>query len=164
MALKTSYQTAMCELFREYLEFHGCESACLDDIYHWALTTGRWEPPQRTARDQFRREMAQSLSMERIVDPQGRPVRRNHAAKEGIAGGQRFLWADLISATPDHMQKSLQQRRHRLVAMAIRHKNDTDSYNDNNIHGAQLEFDYNIQLDIEEHFQPSDYPDERPTN
>lgn len=165
MALKISYNDAMCEIFREYLEVHGgCDSALLDDVYDWATRNAKWEPPRRTARNQFRQDMARSLSMERVEDPQGRKVRRNHAVRDSAGNGQRYFWADLFTATPAHMQKSLQQRRHRLVAMAIRHKNDTDSYNDNNIHGAQLEFDYNIQLDIEEHFQPSEYPDERPSD
>lgn len=154
---KKTYNAFMQEIFHEFVNTHDVSSVNLDDLYDWARQNHMWEPSVQSIRTQFRQAMSRSLCDEKVTDFQGRRVRRNHAVRIAEGNKQRYLWADTEHALPDHMRLSLQQRRQRIVAMAIRHKNDTDSYNDNNAHGAQLQFDYDLNIDIEENQMPSEY-------
>jgi hypothetical protein len=61
------------------------------------------------------------------------------------------------------MRVSLQQRRQYLLSGCRQHKLDFDSFNDNNIFGANIpQFSYNFDPDMEELSLPTDYPMERP--
>lgn len=72
-------------------------------------------------------------------------------------------WADIKTAKPDHMRLSLTLRRNGIVADAWHHLLDTRSYNDNNIHGAELPlFDYDINKDLVEKELPEDWPEGNP--
>ncbi len=148
-------------IFNEYCSVHGIQTADLYSVFIWALENKKWEASTRSLWSQFRQEMSRALCEDRIVDPQGRSVRRYHAAKTEDGENSGYLWGAIFEAPPDHMQRSLQQRRHRIAKMTIRHKQDTDSYNDNNVHGAQLSFEYDFRADIEESEMPTEY-DESP--
>jgi len=154
---KTTHTEYLQRLFHDYAEQHGATEINLDDVFAWAMQNNLWEPTKKSLRSQFRQEMSRALSEEKVTDPQGRSIRRNHAAKVVDGDSTGYLWSDVFDAAPDHMQRSLQERRQRLVAMAIRHKRDVDSYNENNVHGAQLYFEYDLSVDIEEHEMPSEY-------
>lgn len=144
-------------IFNEYCIVHGTQTAELRDVFGWALNNNRWEATKKSLWSQFRQEMSRALCEDRIVDPQGRSVRRYHAAKTDADGNAGYLWGAIFDSPPDHMQSSLQQRRQRIAKMTIRHKQDTDSYNENNIHGAQLYFEYDFTADIEESEMPTEY-------
>lgn len=144
-------------IFNEYCAVHGTQTAELRDVFIWALQYDKWEASKKSLWSQFRQEMSRALCEDRIVDPQGRSVRRYHAAKIEDGESSGYLWGAIFESPPDHMQRSLQQRRQRIAKMTIRHKQDTDSYNDNNVHGAQLYFEYDFRADIEESEMPTEY-------
>jgi len=151
-------------LFHEYIQEHHVETADATSVYDWAHKTGRWHHTQFDIRKQYIRELSRALRDERYIDPQGREVRRMHAAPRKLPDGQlAWEWADITTAKPEHMRVSLTVRRDGIVADAWQHFLDTKSYNDNNVHGAALPlFDYDMNKDIAEKQQPEEWPDENP--
>jgi hypothetical protein len=86
-----------------------------------------------------------------------------HATRNYLPSGEQLtLWDDRSTATPDFMRLSLNQRRGAIVGDCRQLKMDTDSYNDNNPHGANIPMSYNIEPDLFEMAQPTDYPDAPP--
>lgn len=148
----------------EYMKEFNVETVDPGRVYDWARETGRWEPKQLDIRKQYIRELRRALRDEHYIDPQGREVRRMHAAPKRASNGQLvWEWADIETAPPDHMRVSLTLRRQGIVADAWHHLQDTKSYNDNNVHGAQIPlFDYDINKDIAEKEQPEQWPDVDP--
>jgi hypothetical protein len=148
------------QIVHEYREEHdNVDVVNLEQVAEWAVRTGRWHRKQPTPEKLCQRELSQALRAETYIDPQGREVRVMHPARNE----QGVLWADIHTATPEHMRISLQQRRQAILADCRRHKIDFDSYNQNNTIGAQLPlFDYNFNLDLGELEFPTDYPDARP--
>jgi hypothetical protein len=130
----------------------------LDAVAKWAVGTGRWQRPQKTQEQICKDELAKALRSERHVDPQGRHVRTMHSIK--IEGEDKPLWEweDIRTARPERIRTAFSQRRQGILADVLRHKDDVDSYNENNTHNAQLPlFDYNFNLDIEEGNLPTEY-------
>ena len=108
------------------------------------------------------RLVSQALRTDFITDPQGRKVRRKHAAKNKHKTPtgeyvQITFWADIEDASKEHMQTSFQQRRMQILGDCHQMKTDVDSYNENYNPGEQLEFSYNFEVDLEELSQPSEY-------
>ncbi len=62
---------------------------------------------------------------------------------------QKTLWFDR-HAVPELMHISLQQRRKAILGDNRQLKTDTDSYNDNNPYGANLQLSFNYEADLEE--------------
>lgn len=150
------------DIVHEYMIEHGLEEVDLDAAARWAVETGKYQRKTISLEQQCRREMARALRSERHIDPQGREVRTMHPVRvpeiKGVKGEQFVLWADIRNATPKHMRLSFSQNRRRILADVKRHKNDVDSYNDNNKHNAVLPlFDYNFNLDLEEGDLPTEY-------
>ena len=66
-------------------------------------------------------------------------------------------------AKPQHARLSLQQWRRSISGEGKLHHRTTESYNDNNVHGAAVPlFDYDLNKDIAEHGMPEEYPEVRP--
>jgi hypothetical protein len=152
------------KLLNDYIAVHGDGPVDFSDVFRWARTHKLWEPPLRTLSNIFKREIAQAARQEYYTDPQGRKVRKKHAVVVTERETQRSLWADILSAPPDHMRLSLQQRRRGALGEVIQTKTDMDSYNDNNAYGAHLEMSFNFDEDLAEMQQPSKYPDAPPEN
>ena len=154
-------------IVHEYHALHGNKPYDMRDVAVWARNTGRIKPAPLDEIKLITRDLRRAMRMEKIRDAQGRDVRCNHAVrvtevKEGVEV-QRYLWDDMRTAKPGHMRLSLSQRRDALVFDCKQHRTDTESYNDNNRHGASIPlFDYNINLDLDEMDRPTDYPDSRP--
>ena len=60
------------------------------------------------------------------------------------------LWADIRSATPDHMQVALQQRRHQIVGDCRQLKYDADSFNDNYNTSQPIQISFDFTRDLQE--------------
>lgn len=58
------------------------------------------------------------------------------------------------------MHKSLQARRHQALGDVVQLDTDRQSYNDNNLFGANIEMSYNFDEDLAERNMPTDYPEE----
>ena len=119
-------------------------------IASWAISNGLWQPQQSTVISQCAEHIARAMREEYITDPQGRSVRTKHAAKISKEGCQMVLWADIRSATPDHMQVALQQRRHQIVGDCRQLKYDADSFNDNYNTSQPIQISFDFTRDLQE--------------
>jgi len=167
MPTKTSgYNKQMQAIARLYREETGIDEMNLDVMFEWAIQHKLYRPREITLRRRFKREMSRALGRETKEDPQGRTVKANHAYRVPVSGGQwEWDWAPIETIKPQHMSTSLTLRRDAMVATAVQHHIDWASYNDNNVHGAQLpEQDYNFNLDIEESLLPDEYPESAPAS
>lgn len=120
------------ELLNDYIKARGGGPVDLAEVYAWARRHRRWEAPPASQLRQFKEEMARAAREEYYTDPQGRRVRKKHAAvvlKEG--GKQQWLWADIETAPPGHMRLALEQRRRGVLGGLAQLKADMDSYNEN---------------------------------
>lgn len=148
-------------IVHEFMIEFGTETVSLEAVAKWAIRTGRWQRPPKTQEQICKDELARALRSERHIDPQGRLVRTMHSIK--IEGADRPLWEweDIRTAQPERMRTAFSQRRQGILADVLRHKDDVDSYNANNMYNAQLPlFDYNFNLDIEEGSLPTDYDED----
>lgn len=65
-------------------------------------------------------------------------------------GAQLVLWADMRTATHQHMSLALQQRRHQIVGDCRQLKMDVDSYNDNRLPVQPIQVIFDFTYDLEE--------------
>jgi len=66
------------------------------------------------------------------------------------AGEQMPLWADIRSASREHMQVAFQQRRQQIVGDCRQLKADVDSHNENHNSGQAIQMVLDFTEDIEE--------------
>lgn len=106
-------------------------------------------------------QLARAMREEYIVDPQGRRVRAKHAARIK----QAVLWDDIRTASREHMQIALQQRRQQIVGDCHQLKLDVESYNENRNYDTpiQMVFDFTIDL-IEMEMEKKPELAQSPTN
>ncbi len=146
------------DIINDYIKTTGTTQFELPEVAAWAVRQGRWEPAHSNAVKQCAHELARAARDEFYTDPQGRRVRRKHAARHD----QMWLWADIETAPPDHMRLSLQQRRMYIVGDCKQLKTDLDSYNDNNPHGAEIQMTFDFTEDLHELDMPQEYPQRKP--
>lgn len=133
------------------------------EIAAWAIQNKLWQPERRSLLKQCAKELATALRVEYYTDPQGRRVRKKHAYKETITNDegeekQLTLWVDILDADPKQIKVAFAQRRQSIYCDCKQLKTDADSYNDNNVHGAQLELDFDFNEDLAEDSLPTEYP------
>jgi hypothetical protein len=87
---------------------------------------------------------------EYYVDPQGRSVRRKHAARVILHGEQRTLWDDIRTVEPQHMRIAFQQRRQQIVGDCWQLKLDADSYNENRNFDRPIQMIFDFEQDLAE--------------
>lgn len=142
----------------------GAEAIDIADVAAWAITNGAYRRPPKSMHQQAKEDIARALRSARHQDPQGRVVRTMHPVPLPVKGEQQpleFAWVDLRTAKPMEMRTALSYRRQGILADVKRHKDDTDSYNDNNIHNAQIPlFDYNFNNDLAEASMPVEYDED----
>ncbi|HUT73485.1 MAG TPA: hypothetical protein VM221_01470 [Armatimonadota bacterium] len=85
-----------------------------------------------------------------VTDPQGRSVRAKHVARVNRNGEQLPLWADIRSASREHMEIAFQQRRQQIVGDCRQLKTDVDSFNENRNPGAPIQMVLDFTYDVEE--------------
>ena len=159
----STFDRMMQDIARQYREAHD-GAMNLNHMYEWANEQGLYIPRSQDISRQFRREMGRALGKEMTVDPQGREVKANHAYRVTDQDGQyQWEWAPIATIRPQHMRMSLTLRRDSMASTVIQHHTDWESYNDNNIYGAELPlFDYDFNHDIDEDQQPEEWSDEDP--
>lgn len=160
-----SLQKNLRSIVHEFMKVNGVTEVDLDTVAQWAVKNRLYQRPALTLVKQCKRELAQALRTERIMDRQGREVRRMHPVriKDAQEDKQMVIWADIEYAKPNHMRVSFSQRRQGILDYCRQHKTDVESYNDNNTFSATLPlFDYNFNADLEEGDLPTEYPNERP--
>jgi hypothetical protein len=110
----------------------------------------------------FKEELARAAREETFTDAQGRTVRRKHAVVLHDGPKQMVLWADYATAPPHHMRLSLQQRKRYIGGDVRKLKDDKDSYNDNNTHGAYIQMSFNFDEEFKDEEFSTEYPDAPP--
>jgi hypothetical protein len=148
---------------REYAGEHGLTEVDPDDVAKWMVDTGRYDPRPLSIVKRCKQELVRALKDERITDPEGREVRANHCIRWREGDTLFSRWVGIYEAKPGRMRTSLAQRLRQMEAQVHQHHTDWSSYNDHNIHGAQLGlFDYDFNKAVDERNQPTQYPDEPP--
>ena len=124
-------------------------------IASWAIRRGLWEPQKTAVIGLFAEQLSRAMREEYITDPQGRSVRVKHSARIRHNGTQLALWADIRTASREHMGIAFQQRRQQIVGDCRQLKLDVESYNENNNLGEpiQMVFDFTYDL-IERDLEP----------
>jgi hypothetical protein len=156
---KKTFKEFCQDIYNDFLAETGKVEMDFTEVAKWAIKNGRWDKPfHYDAIRQCAHALAQAARDEYYTDPQGRRVRVKHAAhyKQG------WLWSDIKAAKPAHMRLSLQQRRLSVLGDCKQLKTDLDSYNDNNIHGAQIQMSFNFEEDLKELSMPAKYPAHKP--
>jgi hypothetical protein len=119
-------------------------------IASWAISNKLWQPQSSTIIDQCANQLAHAMREEHILDPQGRSIRAKHVAKMNKNGEQQALWEDIRTASRQHMEIALQQRRQQIVGDCRQLKMDMDSYNENNNPGFPIQMVFDFSDDLEE--------------
>lgn len=132
----------------QYIEAGQPWPATSHRIAAWAIKNQKWEAQGATLLHICAEQLARAMREEYIRDPQGRIVRAKHAAR--LDGEQGVLWADIRTATREHMAVAFQQRRHQIVGDCRQLKADVDSYNENNNPGKPLQLVFDFTQDIVE--------------
>jgi hypothetical protein len=127
-----TYTEQLQRIVDRYVEAKQPWPASSREIARWALDSGEWQPQPADLVNQCADQLSRAMRDEYTIDPQGRNVRSKHAARiSDGAGQQTTLWADIRTASPEHMQIAFQQRRQQIVGDCRQLKSDVDSYNDN---------------------------------
>ncbi len=88
-----------------------CQDWQMEDIAADAIRRGLWIPPLKDEIRMCAAELSSAAREEYFTDQQGRRVRRKHARRETTTvDGERkqlVFWADIETATPQHMRVSL---------------------------------------------------------
>jgi hypothetical protein len=87
---------------------------------------------------------------EHFTDAEGHVIRAKHVARIERAGEQIALWADIRSASREHMQMAFQQRRQQIVGVCRQLKTDCDYYNENKNPEAPIQIVFDFRTDLEE--------------
>jgi hypothetical protein len=149
---------------RDYMRERGINEVDPDELTAWAIENDRIGDDVRDFFRRAKKDLIQAMRDQHQIDRQGREVRKMIAIRYKENHVQKSLWMDLFEARPKRAHTAMSQQRRAIVAYCRKHRQTVESYNDNNIHGAQLPlFDYNINLDLAEEQQPTEYPDEKPT-
>jgi len=135
----------------------------MEDVAADAIRQGKWVPPTKSAIKLCAAELSKACREEYYEDPQGRRVRLKHARRETVTVDgnprQMVFWEDIRNSKPDHMRVSLQQRRGAILSDNAQLKRDTDSYNENNPHGAHIQMSFDYSEDLLEMESSGEYGD-----
>lgn len=146
-----SYAEQLQRIANAYRESGERWPASSREIAAWAVRTGAWKPQPSDMIDRCAEELARAMREEYIHDRQGRRVRAKHAARFPNDGKQITLWADIRTASPQHMSVAFQQRRQQIVGDCKQLKSDVDSFNENANKGREpIQLVLDFTLDVEE--------------
>lgn len=162
LKVKKSYAEQLQDIIEQYRRAHpDVVQLRMREVASWAMANGLMHPSRRDAISLCAHDLARAASQEYYTDAQGRRVRKKHAVRQLIEEEgkpkQLVLWADITNAPPEHMHMSLQQRRTGIVGDCKQLKTDLDSYNDNNVHGAEIQMSFDFSEDLQELDMPTEY-------
>ena len=145
-----TYSKQLQDVVHAYMESGQAWPASTHDIAKWAVNKGLWRPQPSAVIDQCANQLAKAMREEHIIDPQGRLVRAKHVAKMERNGEQVALWEDIRTASRQHMEIALKQRRQQIVGDCKQLKTDMDSFNENRNPGKPIQMVFDFTLDLEE--------------
>lgn len=144
-----TYNEGLQRIVRDYRENGQPWPATARQIAGWAISNGSWKPQRSELVNQCAEHIARAMREEYFVDPQVRSVRAKHAARTESEGEQLVLWADIRTASREHMTIALKQRRQQIVHDCRQLKVDADSFNENRspLQPIQISFDFTADLE-----------------
>lgn len=148
--MATTYAEQMQTLVTKYITAGEPWPASTRQIASWALQNRLWSPQRSALVSQCADQLARAMREEYITDPQGRVVRAKHAARVETTGEQTTLWADIRTASRDHMEIAFQQRRQQIVGDCRQLHADVDSYNQNRNPKLPIQMVFDFTKDLEE--------------
>ena len=120
-------------------------------IAAWAIRLGKWAPQPSSLVSRCADEIAEAMRDEYMTDPQGRTVRVKHAAGYRLKDGPRqMVWADIRTATREHMALAFQTRRRQILGDCRQLKSDCDSFNDNRSAANPVQMVLDFTADVAE--------------
>lgn len=146
----SNYNEQLQEIVQKYRDAGERWPAPAKEIAGWAINNGLWKPQASSVVSQCADHIARAMREEYYTDPQGRQVRAKHAASILQSGKQVPLWADIRTASRDHMQLAFQQRRKQIVGDCRQLKLDVDSYNDNTNKKEPIQMVFDFTMDLAE--------------
>ena len=153
----------MLDIVEQYLAQGGTTPIDLDEVAQFAIRNNYWEGQGTALIQMCKRDFSRAFREQYHRDPQGRSVRTFHAvSQQSSQGRQRVFWADMRDAPAEHMEQAFTQRRNLIVGECLQLKKDVDSYNDNNLNGANIQMVFNFSEDIAEREQPTKYRPSQP--
>lgn len=146
--MSRSFNEQLQQIVNQYIKDGEKWPATTHQLAAYAIKNNLWAAQGAAMIDLCAEQLARAMREEYIHDPQGRIVRAKHAAR--VAGEQTVLWADIRTATREHMVIALQQRRTQIVGDCRQLKADADSYNENNNPGKPIQMVFDFTEDIAE--------------
>ena len=143
-----TYTEQLQRIVTEYREAGEPWPASSKQIASWAIGTEKWKPQRAALVGQCAEHLSRAMREEYSKDPQGRSVRIKHAARTGTGSEQLVLWADVRTASAEHMQVAFQQRRQQIVGDCQQLKIDADSYNENYNTGPAIQLSFDFTRDL----------------
>jgi hypothetical protein len=140
----STYNEQLQRIVTEYIEAGEEWPATARQIAAWAVREKLWTPHPSSLVNQCAEDIAQAMREEYMVDPQGRKVRAKHAARVE----QGVLWADIRTASPDHMEIAFKQRRRQILGDCRQLKDDVDSFNENRISAEPIQMSFDFTKDL----------------
>ncbi len=123
-----SYKDQMQQIANDYFFTHQ-KQASARDIARWAIENDLWKPPLELAERKCADDLATAMREDYITAPDGKRIRRKHAATILKDGKQQTLWADMFNAPRKHIETAVQQRRQQILGDCRQLKYDADYYN-----------------------------------
>lgn len=145
-----TYIEALQEIVEKYRHSDEAWPATLRQIAAWALSKGLWKPQPASLISQCAEDLGRAMREEYFTDSQGRTVRAKHAARVTQGGEQTSIWADIRTASREHMATAFQQRRQLVFGECRQLKSDVDSYNENGRPVEPIQVSFNFSEDLAE--------------
>ena len=133
----------------EYMTSGQAWPATVRQIAAWAIEKGLWQPQLSDPVGQCADLLAKAMCGDCITDPQGRTLRAKHAARFEQQGKRISLWADIRTASRQHLEAALRQRRQQIVSDCQQLKADVDSFNETRSAENPIEMDFDFTHDLE---------------
>jgi len=148
--MSLGYYEQLQRIVNRYISSGEQWPATTREIASWAIRKGLWAPQKTAVIGLFAEQLSRAMREEYITDPQGRAARAKHAARVNRGGTQLVLWADIRTASREHMEIAFQQRRQQIVGDCRQLKLDVDSYNENNNLGKPIQMVFDFTYDLRE--------------
>lgn len=140
----STYNEQMQRVVNDYIAAGEEWPATKRQIAAWAVREKKWAPHPSSLISQCAEELVVAMREEIIRDPQGRTVRAKHAARIE----QMVLWADIRTASREHMAIAFKQRRKQIVGDCRQLKFDVDSFNQSRSEISPIQMSYNFTNDL----------------
>jgi hypothetical protein len=147
---ESSYTKKMQRLADRFLKTNNGDPATASEIAEWLIRNKLWEPQPSSITRLCAEELSKAMREEYFTDPQNRRVRAKHAARMKVGKEQLTFWADIRTASHEHLLNAFKQRRQQIVSDCWQLKVDVDSYNENRAPVEPIQIPFDFTPDLEE--------------